>query len=99
MELRSAVRFPLHLPLAVRTDSYEMAGETCNISAGGMLFSSESDMSPGTTLEFRIAMPADVLGAAGDVVLNGVARVVRCDQEGTRRTVAAVIDEYRFERA
>jgi hypothetical protein len=39
-----------------------------------------------------------VLGSANDVMVTGSARVVRCNAEGERRAVAAVIDEYRFER-
>jgi hypothetical protein len=32
------------------------------------------------------------------VLVTGMGRVVRCSAEGQRRAVAAVIDEYRFER-
>jgi hypothetical protein len=97
-ELRSAVRFPLRLPIAVTADGAQHQAETDNISAGGMLFHLEADMNVGSNIEFQISMPAAVLGATTDVLVTGSGRVVRCDLESGRRAIAAVIDEYRFER-
>jgi hypothetical protein len=97
-ELRTAVRFPLRLPIAITTSGEEHQAETENISAGGVLFQLESEMTVGSSIEFRISMPAAVLGASTDVLVTGMGRVVRCSLEGERRAVAAVIDEYRFER-
>ena len=98
-ELRSSVRFPIKLPVAVTTEAHhEHHAETENISAGGVLFTVDADMAPGSRIEFSIAMPASVLGTASDVMVKCVGRVVRCDDEGTRKSVAAVIDEYRFDR-
>lgn len=98
-ELRGAVRFPLHLPVEVKAEGAQIQAETDNISAGGMLFHIDSDLSIGSTLEFTIAMPAEVLGAPADVLVSGTGRVVRCDAEGGKKAVAAVIDEYRFQRS
>jgi hypothetical protein len=98
-ELRSSVRFPIKLPVAVTTESQqEHLAETENISAGGVLFTVDAEMAPGSKIEFSIAMPATVLGTASDVMVKCVGRVVRCDEEGARKSVAAVIDEYRFDR-
>ena len=97
-ELRSSVRFPLTLPVAVKAEDKEHRAETKDISAGGVLFYVQADMLPGSQIEFNIAMPAAVLGTAADVLVKCVGRVVRCSQEGDRRAVAAVIDEYHFER-
>ena len=55
-------------------------------------------MTVGLPIQFRILMPAAVLGASTDVLVAGLGRVVRCNVEGERRAIAAVIDEYRFER-
>ena len=55
-------------------------------------------MTVGLPIQFRILMPAAVLGAYTDVLVAGLGRVVRCNVEGERRAIAAVIDEYRFER-
>jgi hypothetical protein len=97
-ELRGAVRFPVKLPISVTVKGEQLAAETYNMSAGGMLFHLQSDMQVGSNIEFQIAMPAAVLGSSTDVLVTGSARVVRCNAEGERRAVAAVIDEYRFER-
>ena len=98
-ELRSAVRFPIKLPVAVTTEEQqEHLAETENISAGGVLFTVDAEMAPGSKIEFSIAMPASVLGTASDVMVKCVGRVVRCAEEGDRKSVAAVIDEYRFDR-
>jgi|SRR6185312_13668735 hypothetical protein len=98
-ELRSAVRFPIRLPIALNTRETSIdTAETLDISAGGVLFHVDADMAVGSTITFSIAMPADVLGTPQDVVVNCVGRVIRCTDEGGRRSVAAVIDEYRFER-
>lgn len=99
-ELRSAVRFPIKLPIALNSQTSATAtAETLDISAGGVLFHADADMPVGSTITFSIAMPADVLGTPHDVVVNCVGRVIRCKDEGGRRSVAAVIDEYRFERS
>lgn len=97
-ELRGAVRFPVKLPISVQVDGAEHTAETFNISAGGVLFHLETEMQIGSNIEFQIAMPAAVLGAATDVMVKGSGRVVRCNAEGEKRAVAAVIDEYKFER-
>ena len=92
------MRFPLRLPIAITTSGEEHQAETQDISAGGVLFHLESEMTVGSPIEFRISMPAAVLGASTDVLVTGLGRVVRCNVEGERRAIAAVIDEYRFER-
>jgi hypothetical protein len=98
-ELRSAVRFPIKLPVQVKPGAgRQCEAETRNISAGGVMFYASADMEVGSRIEFSIAMPAEVLGTAADVKVRCTGRVVRCSQEGGRRAVAAVIDEYRFDR-
>ena len=97
-EMRGAVRFPLRLPISVRSRAEERAAETRDISAGGVLFDVDTDMHVGSTIEFTISMPASVLNTEADVLVNCTGRVVRCTNEDGRRMVAAVIDEYRFER-
>jgi c-di-GMP-binding flagellar brake protein YcgR len=98
-ELRSSVRFPIKLPIAVKgSQEAEHAAETQDISAGGVLFRVDSNMAIGSQISFSIAMPSSVLGTPTDVLVNCVGRVVRCDAEDGKQTVAAVIDEYKFER-
>lgn len=92
------MRFPLKLPIAITSSGQEIKAETQDISAGGVLFHFPGEMNVGSSIEFKISMPAAILGAATDVLVTGAGRVVRCTAEGERQAVAAVIDEYRFER-
>ena len=96
-DMRSAVRFPLRLPVNVHAERNELRAETKDISAGGVLFYLQEKVAVGTTIQFAILMPAGVIGTDKDVVVNCVGRVVRCSPEGGRYAVAAVIDEYGFE--
>jgi PilZ domain-containing protein len=97
-ELRSSVRFPLKLPVEVRAEQSGVAGQTEDISAGGVLFYMDSELEIGSIIEFTISMPASVLGTATDVIVKCTGRVVRCSKHGDRTAVAAVIDEYHFDR-
>ncbi len=97
-ELRSAVRFPLRLPVDITTADQVHHAETTDISAGGVLFQLDAPVKVGSAIEFRIAMPAEVLGTGTDIKVHCVGRVVRSSDEDGRRAVAAVIDEYSFER-
>jgi hypothetical protein len=96
---RSSVRFPLKLPITIRTaDMREHFAETADISAGGVLFHTKAVLEIGATIRFRIVLPAAVLGADTDVLVNCTGRVVRSLDEKGKKAVAAVIDEYCFER-
>jgi hypothetical protein len=97
-ELRSAVRFPLKLKISVKGDCGKHVAETRNISAGGVLFQVDDEIAVGSNIEFSIQMPAEVVGASSDVMVNCMGRVMRCAPEDGRRAVAAVIDEYHIER-
>jgi hypothetical protein len=97
-DLQSAVRFPIKLPICLKSKSGENHTETQNISANGVLFRIDAEMPVGAPIDFTISLPADVVGAEADVQLDCRGRVVRnLDEEG-RRGVGVVIDEYRFER-
>ena len=98
-DTRSSVRFPLKLPITVRTsDMKEHFAETADISAGGVLFHTRAPMEVGANIRFRIVLPAAVLGTDTDVLVNCTGRVVRALDEKGKNAVAAVIDEYGFER-
>jgi len=99
VELRSSVRFPLTLAVDLKGEKTRDANaETKDISAGGVMLYVHADMAVGSKIDFDIAMPAAVLGTAADVKVKCAGRVVRCSQEGDRKAVAAVIDEYQFDR-
>src|SRR5271157_2210263 len=98
LDLRNAVRFPLHLPVTLKTPTAEHLAETIDISAGGILFRTGTPIEVGSAVEFTVAMPGDVLGSDRDVLVKCRGRVVRCSVESSGRSVAVVIDEYKFER-
>jgi hypothetical protein len=97
-DMQSAPRFPIKLPISVKSKSGASATETQNISANGVLFQLDSEMPVGSLVDFTISLPADVVGAPADVQLDCRGRVVRSFEEDGRRGVGVVIDEYRFER-
>ena len=98
-DLRNSVRFPLHLPVVLKTPDGEYQANTRDISAGGLMFHLESAISLDSPVEFSIEMPAEVLGSERRILVNCKGRVVRCSQENAGYMVAVVIDEYQFERS
>ena len=78
---------------------FHPTAETTDISAGGVLFYVDADVAVGSTVNFNISMPASVLGTPQDVMVRCVGRVIRSSEENGRKAVAAIIDEYKFERA
>lgn len=98
-EMQSAPRFPIKLPISVKSNSGESQTETQNISANGVLFQMvDAEMPVGSMVDFTISLPADVVGAEADVRLDCRGRVVRSFEDSGRRGVGVVIDEYRFDR-
>jgi hypothetical protein len=97
-DMQSAARFPIKLPVAVKSGSGDKATETQNISANGVLFQVDSDMPVGSRIDFTISFPADVVGSDKDVRVDCRGRVVRNFEGEGRRGVGVVIDEYHFER-
>lgn len=97
-DMQSAPRFPIKLPIAVKSQTGARSSETENISANGVLFQVDSEMPVGSMVDFTISLPADVVGAEADVQLDCRGRVVRSYEEDGRRGVGVVIDEYHFER-
>lgn len=96
--MRSAVRFPLELPVAVQARRESFDAVTRDISAGGVLFTMAASVEVGSVIEFSISMPAKIIGAEQDVLVKCIGRVVRCSPEGDNCAVAAVIDEYNISR-
>jgi hypothetical protein len=108
-DVQGAPRFPIKLPVALKSavDQSGVTGqavpggiavETENISANGVLFRMDADVPVGSAVDFTLSLPADVVGADADVQVDCRGRVVRSFEDGGRRGVGVVIDEYRFER-
>jgi hypothetical protein len=97
-DVQGAPRFPIRLPVALRTGASDRTAETQNISANGVLFRMDADVPVGSAVDFTLSLPANVVGAEADVQVDCRGRVVRSFEDGGRRGVGVVIDEYRFER-
>jgi hypothetical protein len=98
-EMQSAPRFPIKLPVSVKSKAGESHAETENISANGVLFQVvDAEMPVGSAIDFTISLPADVVGADVDVRLDCKGRVVRNFEDAGRHGVGVVIDEYKFDR-
>ena len=97
-DVQGAARFPVKLPIHIKSQSGNTATESENISANGVLFHYDVDMPVGSTVDFTISLPAEVVGAEADVQVECRGRVVRSGEQDGRRGVGVVIDEYRFER-
>jgi PilZ domain len=98
-EMQSAPRFPLHLPVELKSQTGDCRAETQNISANGVLFAMDRDVPVGSMVDFTILLPGDVVGSRSDVQIDCHGRVVRSFEDKGRRGVGVVIDEYHFERA
>jgi hypothetical protein len=97
-DVQSAARFPVKLPISLKSDTGVQSAESQNMSANGVLFEVDADMPVGSPVDFTISLPADVVGSVEDVRVDCRGRVVRSFEDGGRRGVGVVIDEYRFER-
>jgi hypothetical protein len=95
-EVRCAVRFPITLPVVVATEGGDVSAFTKNVSANGVLFELDRDLSVGLDIHFDLRMPHTVLGTPHDVLVHCSGRVVRCSISQNQHLAAATIDEYRF---
>ena len=92
--MRTAVRFPIQLPLRIVTVDGVLEAVTENISANGVLFTGDELPPVDSRIEFTVQMPAAVTGANDDVLIQCIGRVIRHQQSGERKQAAAIIDEY-----
>ena len=93
-QVRTAVRFPMKLPLQITTPDGNINAITENISANGILFSAEDLPPVDSHIEFTIKMPAAVMGGGEDLLIQCIGRVVRHQQLAGEGQAAAIIDEY-----
>jgi len=97
-ERRTSRRFTMSLPLSVRFPEQEGAekhGETRDVSFRGLYFLIDSNVEPGTDLEFVLTLPKEIT-MAGDVHIRCYGQVVRVDDHNGRRGIAARIERYEF---
>lgn len=94
---RSAIRFPVHLPVQVLTGGQQCTAETENFSSSGALFRMPTPLPAGIHIHFLIEIPADILGTDATAAIQGEGRVVRSFEENGRTYSAIVIHEYQFQ--
>jgi hypothetical protein len=97
-EQRRAQRFPIVASMVFRPrgETTWLAGSTLNISRAGVLFRTGSSRpSPGSEVEFVIALPVDGVTPPTEVWCTG--HVVRRQGRDAGGSVAATIDHYVLE--
>ena len=92
--VRTAVRFPLHLDIVLSTGEREYRAVTEDVSANGICFTAEDLPPVDSRVEFRLTMPAKIMGGTEDVTLQCVGRIVRHERTAEKNMAAAVIDDY-----
>jgi len=106
-ERRRSRRYDIALPVEVRTPvaggpARETRGETKDISARGLYFVIDQDLTPGSELEFTLVLPREITGES-EVLVRAQGRVIRVipqtDGGANRIGVAAMIEKYEMVRA
>src|ERR1700677_5332720 len=93
-EMQSAPRFPLHLPVELKSQGGPCSAETQNISANGVLFAMDRDVPVGSLVDFTILLPGEIVGSRSNVQIDCHGRVVRSFEDKGTRGVGGVIAEY-----
>ena len=94
-ELRSAIRFPMHLPVLLMVSGQQVEATTINISHNGVLLQVPDGMPAQAELEFLLQVPREVTLNGSTAAIHCAGHVIRSYQENGSCYVAAVIDDYR----
>ena len=92
--VRTAVRFPLKLALRLTTEDGTVDATTRDISSNGLLFEATPLPRIGSSIEFTMNMPSEVMGWDSDDAIHFFGRVVRHQCSEEEQMAAAVIDDY-----
>lgn len=92
--VRNAVRFPLELALHLKTEEGMLEATTRDVSANGLLFVAPHLPRVGSSIEFTMQMPSEVMGWDSDGSIHCTGRIVRHHQTDEGKMAAAVIDQY-----
>ena len=96
-ELRTSVRFPLHLPVVLLARNEQIDAVTVNISTGGVLLRLREAIAAETVLEFLLELPKEFTYDESSAAVHCVGRVIRTFEQDGFHFVAAVIEDYRFQ--
>lgn len=99
-EKRATRRFALRLPVSLgypEDEADARAAQTRDVSARGICFYVDSNISVGANIEFTFTLPPEIT-LTESIRIRCKGRVVRVDDGNPDRkvAVAAVIDEYEF---
>jgi len=99
-EKRAARRFALHVPVSVSTNDGNAGSESAQIrdvSARGICFYLESNVSPGSPIGFTLTLPPEIT-LTESIRVQCKGRVVRVEDPRSdgKLAVAAVIEQYEF---
>ena len=94
--MRSAVRFPLALHVELHTEAGPVQALTRDVSAVGVQFQMAYAPRIGSTLEWSMHLPGNVMGTPDDITVACVGRVVWAAPSGNHVHVGAMIDQYVF---
>ena len=102
---RSVTRYELSLPVIVRApidkEAASWTGKTRDISARGVCFTIDNNLSTGVELDLTMILPAEVIGGT-EVFIRATGKVIRVDkgtENGDQKVdVAAVFERYEFVR-
>ena len=92
--VRTAVRFPLHVAIHLKTEGGTVDAVTHDISSSGLLFTSPILARIGSVIEFTLDLPSELMGWARNISIDCVGRVVRYQLTGPEMMMAAEIDQY-----
>ena len=92
--IRTAVRFPLRLALHLKTEDGTIEATTKDVSSNGLLFVAANLPKIGSSIEFTMDMPSEIMGSEKDVSIHCTGRIVRHQRSEGEAMAAAVIDEY-----
>jgi len=84
---RRELRYPLHLPVVIRTEKHEVRARSENISLGGILLSSASLLAEGSIVE--VAVGVNQVSDTG-VLLSARGRVLRVQETAAGEFTVAI---------
>ena len=94
---RSSLRYSMQLPVRLIVDGQEFTALTENLSASGALVSVSSLLPVGSSVQFFLDIPSDVIGSDITAAICGEGEVVRAFEKDQRNYAAIVINDYRFQ--
>ena len=97
IERRSAQRFEVLVPVAVRYNGQMTSGFTQNLSGRGMFFYAEASIPEGALVELTFSMPSEVtLGESMPVRCRGRVLRAAAPQPGQGNGIAVQLESYEY---